>query len=440
MPLRFGPAARLAAILAAASVLSACGGSGSVPSSNPQSLGASAQAAGGLAATASIETTGTASWPQPFMNGAHTGFNTLETTLNRTNVKTLTQLWSFPTGAQITDPVLVQNGVAYVNSGDGYLYALNATTGAQIWKYETYESTSTQNAPVISNGRIVVPCLVAGNSQKNAMCGINISTGMRQWAYYDDCNCLPPAGVSAGAVASGSTVVFDYADGSTGSSYVAAVNAATGARIWASAALPHGPDFYSAAIGGGQVYYNTGSGLCAASLTSGTTAWCATVGSEPAMAYSGGVLYVNTSNNGVYAFNASTGTQIWQYTPTAGNYSGNNDPPAVANGVVYVSGVGFNGNLYAINASNGSLIYNTSADGSAAYTTSSPTVAHNVVYVECGSFVCAFNSATGALLYSPGSSGTQQVSPAVVNGVVYSACGPNSACAYGLPGAAKRHI
>src|SRR5579884_2473265 len=115
---RFWSAARLTAILTAASLLSACGGSNTVPSSNPQRSGASAPTASGLAATASIETTGTASWPQPFMNGAHTGFNSLETTLNRTNVKTLTQLWSFPTGAQITDPVLVQNGVAYVNSGD----------------------------------------------------------------------------------------------------------------------------------------------------------------------------------------------------------------------------------------------------------------------------------------------------------------------------------
>jgi outer membrane protein assembly factor BamB len=430
-------AAPLALAVAAALLVSGCGGgSGPVPTTVSPSAGSasSPQAAFDDAATA------TPQWLQPFLNGAHTGFNTLETTLSRTNVSGLTQLWSFSTGAQIEDPILVQSGVAFINSGDGYLYAVNATTGALVWKYQTYEGSFTGNAPAIAGAHIIVPCLVGGDTQKNAMCGINVSTGKRVWAYYVDCNCLPGAGVSAGPTVSGSTVVFDYQNGGTNTSYVIALNTKTGATLWAGPALPHGPSFWNAAIANGEVYYSTGSGVCSESLSSGAAGWCTNVGSEPSMAVANGVVYVNTYNNGVYALSASTGSQIWQYTPTAGNYSGYFDPPAVANGKVYVSGVGFSGNLYALNASNGAPIFNTSAAGSSAYTYSSPSVANGVVYVECQNLLCAFNSLNGKLLYVGSSGGSSQVSPAVVNGIVYEACGPNNACAYSLPAAAKRKV
>src|SRR5579883_18290 len=107
MPLRAFRTAKPAFAAIAVLLLSACGGSASIPSS---ATAFDAQTAAG--------TSGTAQWLQPYFNGAHTGFNNLETTLNRSNAGSLTQLWSFPTGAQITDPVIVQAGAAYVNSGD----------------------------------------------------------------------------------------------------------------------------------------------------------------------------------------------------------------------------------------------------------------------------------------------------------------------------------
>src|SRR5579883_3595912 len=154
MPLRAVLTAQAAVAAVAVLLLSACGGSASIPSS---ATTFDAQTAAG--------TSGTAQWLQPYFNGAHTGFNPLETTLSRSNVGSLTQLWSLPTGGQITDPVIVQSGVAYVNSGDGYLYAVNASTGSLIWKYETYEGTTPQNAPVLTRELLVVPCLVGGDTQ-----------------------------------------------------------------------------------------------------------------------------------------------------------------------------------------------------------------------------------------------------------------------------------
>ncbi len=45
-----------------------------------------------------------------------------------------------------------------------------------------------------------------------------------------------------------------------------------------------------------------------------------------------GVVYVGSSDDNVYALNASTGALLWKYT--TGNYV--DSSPAVANGVVYI--------------------------------------------------------------------------------------------------------
>jgi outer membrane protein assembly factor BamB len=380
-------------------------------------------------------------WPQQGMNAAHTAFNASEKTIGTGNVANLAQLWSFPTGAQISAPILIEKGVAYVNSADGYLYAVNATTGAQIWKYQTYEGGGSQDDPAISGTRIFVGCLTGGNSQQNGICALKLSTGSLQWSYYYDCNCAPPSGLAAAPVVSGNTLLVPYRYGQNfGGPQLVALNAVSGKVLW-SYSYPGGnsggPSPSAPAVANSTVYLGEGysNAVCSLQLSSGAFNWCAPTGdSNNSPAVAKGTLYVNTASHGVFAFNGATGTQLWQYTPTAGNYGGQDDPPAVAKGKVYVAGVGFSGNLYALNAANGALIFNTSVgSGNEAATTSSPSIANGVAYVECDSGVCAFDAKTGAQLYSAASSGSQQSSPAVVNGVVYDTCGPNTACAYALP-------
>ncbi len=60
-----------------------------------------------------------------------------------------------------------------------------------------------------------------------------------------------------------------------------------------------------------------------------------------------GVVYAGSEDNNVYALNASTGAEIWQF-PT-GNIV--EDSPVVANGVVYFGSGDFN--VYAVNATTG---------------------------------------------------------------------------------------
>jgi outer membrane protein assembly factor BamB len=134
----------------------------------------------------------------------------------------------------------------------------------------------------------------------------------------------------------------------------------------------------------------------------------------PPPAVANGVVYVSSDHGTVYALNASTGATLWSNT-TVGLSFGS---PAVANGVVYVD----DGNLYALNASTGAKLWSYTTGGQlpGGQPLSSPAVANGVVYFgsDDGN-VYALNASTGAKLWSFTTAYPVESSPAVANGVVY---------------------
>ena len=91
-----------------------------------------------------------------------------------------------------------------------------------------------------------------------------------------------------------------------------------------------------------------------------------------------GMVYVGSDK--LYAFNASSGTQMW----TASTAAGISGSPAVANGIVYVG----SDQLYAFNASSGTQMWTALLVGSNNGSPFSPTVANGVVlyhhhYPQC---------------------------------------------------------
>lgn len=133
------------------------------------------------------------------------------------------------------------------------------------------------------------------------------------------------------------------------------------------------------------------------------------VGSSPVVA--NGLVYptpggLSTLNPPVVALSAATGAQMWSYLA-----GGHEVPPAVANGLVYLSQ---GGNVVALDATTGDLVWRYA----------------NLHLIESGSqqTVYALNAATGRKLwsYNISSSGPSAVitsSPAVANGVVYVTAG-----------------
>jgi outer membrane protein assembly factor BamB len=57
-----------------------------------------------------------------------------DTTISTSNAAQLALKWAFKTGGPIAASPTVVGGIVYVGSWDGYEYALNATTGALVWK------------------------------------------------------------------------------------------------------------------------------------------------------------------------------------------------------------------------------------------------------------------------------------------------------------------
>jgi outer membrane protein assembly factor BamB len=165
--------------------------------------------------------------------------------------------------------------------------------------------------------------------------------------------------------------------------------------------------------------------LNAANVAQLRQAWTAPIGpgydydnalgatSSPAVA--NGIVYVGSLDHHLYAFNATTGKQLW----ASGTSEDVMSSPAVGHGVVYVDSRF--GGLYAFDAQNGSELWHKSIDGE---NYSSPVVVHGVVYVG-GDRLHAFNALTGRKLWSaaPAEYGSPAVgiagTPAVVDGVVF---------------------
>ncbi len=103
-------------------------------------------------------------WPQFRGDAAHTGYQPRETTISTANVSTLTTAWTATPGNYIESSPAVANGVAFVGSDDGKLYAFDAAgvTGcsgvpkscAPLWTATT--DSSIYSSPAVANGVVYV--------------------------------------------------------------------------------------------------------------------------------------------------------------------------------------------------------------------------------------------------------------------------------------------
>lgn len=127
-----------------------------------------------------------------------------------------------------------------------------------------------------------------------------------------------------------------------------------------------------------------------------------------------GVMYISTGDDDVYALNSETGKQIWAYHPT--DMALPSTLPICCNndnrGVAYNNGMIFNarldGNLVALNAATGKVIWKTTVDvpSNGASMTIAPQIVENTVVVGVSgaefavrSHVDAYDQATGKLVW-----------------------------------------
>lgn len=281
----------------------------------------------------------------------------------------VTQLWQFNSAGEydyqnsVSSPVVAYGNVYFTSQGSGDLYCLDASTGAQIW------NASAAGSFTVADGYVYVS---AGGS---VLC-FNAVNGVQLWNFSHAVNFGSPTVVGG--------IVYIGGLNSTLTPYdigcIYALNATTGTKIWGFLA-PEGTDFD----------FNANSPV----LTDGNVYTFSAAYSNENSSYS----------SVIYAFNALTGQELWNYTAqgdfsslvvsSQGVYVGSSyaDTTNLIN-FENVNGRVFDGGVLALNPSNGKVMWNYPIDNSV----TAPVIANGTVYVvsDDGS-AYAFNAADGTL-------------------------------------------
>jgi len=315
-------------------------------------------------------------------------------------------LWNYTTDGLVESSPVVVDGVVFVGSNDGNVYALDQHTGAKIWNFTT--GSTVYSSPAVAYGKVYVAAF-----DHKFFC-LDAATGEHIWNH------------TTGGWMRSSPAVVDgkvYVGSDGGGVYC--LNASTKAQIWN---CPIGSWTYtsSPAVAYGRVYVGSIDGKvhCIDAAT-GVPIWNFTTGStvysSPAVA--DGKVYVGSYDNKVYCLDAVTKELIWNYTTLGAVHSS----PAVADGKIYV-GSG-DGRVYCLNASTRAQIWNFTT-GSAVH--SSPAVADGKVYV--GSFdnkTYCLDASTGVSIWNYTTDGNVYSSPAVADGMVFVGSNDNTTYAFG---------
>ncbi|HPC56047.1 MAG TPA: PQQ-binding-like beta-propeller repeat protein [Methanolinea sp.] len=332
-------------------------------------------------------------------------------------------LWMCQTGARVTSSPSVAGGIVYIGSQDRNLYALNATTGEILWKYDTMERNDiVSSSPAVANGVVYIGGL------KTKVHAVDAYSGDLLWKYKVPIRTTSRSGISSSPTVTGGTIFIANMDG-----VVYAFDEETGTLLW-NYTVPQATGgergiYASPAVADGAVYVLTYDGdLYVLDASTGTLLWsyetAGDYGAYASPAVSGGVVYTGSGLNGPFrALDARTGALLWEAPSVVSAYSS----PAVAHGVVYTGSM--DNSIYALDASDGTILWNFTT-GDKVY--SSPAVAHGVVYAgsnDCNLY--ALDASDGRLLWNFTVNDGIISSPAVAGGIVYFGCNDGRVYALG---------
>jgi eukaryotic-like serine/threonine-protein kinase len=271
------------------------------------------------------------------------------------NISTQKLLWEFKSGAEIPFAWGHESGDFYISSptvfdnkiffggGDGFLYAVNAESGRELWKFKT--KGRIRSTPAVNKNIVYV------GSFDGDLYAIDAVSGQLKWRFETEGSHLNSAEFgfdrksiqSSPAVTADNKVIFGSRDG-----FIYAVDAMTGKELWR---VDHDSSWInsSPACVGGFVYAGTSDGKFVEAINTqdGKVAWRLNtdgiVWSSPAIA--GNYLYVSDGAGVVYTVDRKTGKELWRYRVQRRVFSS----PLVDNGRLYFGSD--DGGLYALNSS-----------------------------------------------------------------------------------------
>jgi outer membrane protein assembly factor BamB len=265
--------------------------------------------------------------------------------------KEATRKWAMTVEAPIqSSPVLVHD-MLYVTSIDGRVSAIEAAKGHRKWFCATH-------GPITGSVTVEGQNLYVGSSDHDLYC-IDRGDGHVNWHTDVGAPIWATPAVAQGIVCVGAA------------GKIVGIDISNGKIKWSQ---PAGSFFQSRAATDGTSFYLGGwdNALYALNATDGTVRWKAPMGKtqsgkgslsfyfSPAISSPmvlDGRVYVCTDDGLLHAVDASNGMDVWAvHSPQGGDTFGYSSP-VIANGRIYVAGLGDHGDVYALDASTGSLIW-----------------------------------------------------------------------------------
>jgi outer membrane protein assembly factor BamB/predicted Ser/Thr protein kinase len=263
--------------------------------------------------------------------------------------------WKFATEDEIRCSPTAYRDIVYVGSYDTNIYAVELETGKGQWKYATHGGIA--SSPVVDEGNR----LILFGSEDKEFYAIDFR-GKQQWSY-----------ATKDRIRSSPYIAHDHVFFGSDDGFVYALAAPNGRFIWRydmSAPVRARPF-----VTNDLVIVGCESGEVIALELSGNRKWGfrarKNVTSSPLVDVAEGMCYLGSSDNYMYALDASNGFQSWRYRTNGPIISS----PVVEGDLLYFGSA--DGTLYAINAQTSKEKFKFTAEGPIVAT---PTVHNGVVY------------------------------------------------------------
>ena len=259
----------------------------------------------------------TANWPH---YGGQYGFwrySALDQ-INASNVSKLTPVWAFSTGdfaGGLQSTPIVVDGVMYLSSSNSHIFAIDAATGTQLWKY-TYQlpkGFATFYGPW-NRGVAVGHGLVYVGTLDNHLVAVDQKSGREVWNVQiedpNQCGC----NITAAPLIVKNKVITGVTGGdSAHRGYITAYDARTGRQAWKFWTIPGPGEPGHETWSGDSWKFGGGSSWMTGSYDPDLNLVYWSVGNPAADFYGGSRLGANLYTDSVVALDADTGKLKWHH-------------------------------------------------------------------------------------------------------------------------------
>jgi outer membrane protein assembly factor BamB len=465
--------ARATALLGVAVLVLSVAGTVLVLGASSPTPAVSSAAAPQSGATSSLPTNA-GDWPTYLQNPTRTSSNLVESTLSSANAKKFATLWSYKTGNVISGSTTVVGNVAYVGSWNGYEYALNASTGALLWKsfLGTTGKTECGTQGIASSATVQSGTLYIGGGDGNWYV-LNAATGAVEWkvlvgnpanGYYNWASPLLYDGFAYVGISSfcdmplvpGGLLQINLTTHLVQHQFNTTAPGVLGSSVWGSPSVDAQTNTIYFATGNNYpkqagAFSDSVVAVNASDVSKLVSSWTIPAplqvpdgdfGSSATLFSSstGTTMMGALDKNGYfYAFNAGdlAAGPVWDYKITTGQAVGS---AAFAQGLVFVAagtadykGTHSSGAAWAFNPTTGAVVWEQPLWGKSV---SAPAYANGLVLVDGGNHVFVLNATTGAKLKELPCGSTFYSPPAIAHGRIFVGCTSGQEFAFGLPSSA----